>query len=505
MDKKCLGVEGEGLALVKTKKQNSWKIIYTRYEGIEEKAIDLVNCEVGKLLIREEGKYTLHVLPLEQEKNDTKLEKNVFLIGCIQDSRLIRRFISEEEIPRNGYLLKVIDNPDNANCSLVILTGREAQSVYYAAEAFCNKYAVDCAPDIGGLKFKNRLFDEKLKNKTFISAPKTKTRGIFAWGHPINDYRSFIKNMARQGLNQLILWNDYKPLNAKKIVDYAHEYGIELIWGFAWGWQEGCHKIQTIDDDYLKELKERILEMFERDYANAGDGIYFQSFTELNNDKIGDRVVAEVVTDFVNEVAGELLRRYPTLRIQFGLHANSVHNRLEAISRVDKRVEIIWENGGVFPFNSGTVRIENEEKYKKQFEETLVFTEKILALRGEDAPTGIMFKGFLKLDWSQFVYQSGTYILGENANEIQMHDQRLRKAAWRAFSADWLRNGEYARKFCEFINQKAKRNVNLCMAGLFDGAIYLPQAICSEIFWDSERPYEEIVKAAMDKDFTMID
>lgn len=484
-------------------KQTSWKVVYTEYDGLMARAIELLNREVGKLLIRQEGKYTLHVLPLERETASIRLEKNVFLIGCRQDSALIRKHVSQDEIPQNGYTVKVIDNPTDKSYSLVILTGNTPQCVYYAVTAFVDQYATACAPNVGGLRFKHRLFDEKLINHTLASAPKAEKRSVFAWGHPINDYRAFLQSMARQGLNQLILWNDHKPLNAKEIVDYAHAYGIELIWAFSWGWIEGCHRIQSIDEDYLKHVKAQVLDIFERDYADAGDGIYFQSFTELNSETIGGKIVAEVVTDFVNDVAGELLEKHPDLHIQFGLHANSVRNRLEPISHVDKRIEIIWENGGVFPFDKGIVRIEDEDAYQKKFEETLTFTEKILTLRGTDAPTGIMFKGFMKLDWSQFVNQSGPFLLGENAPEIQEHDKRLRRDAWRAFSADWLKNGGYAKQFCDFIHQHATQSVNLCMAGLFDGGVYLPQAICSELFWNSDRTYEDIVKAAMDKDFVI--
>lgn len=95
--------------------------------------------------------------------------------------------------------------------------------------------------------------------------------------------------------------------------------------------------------------------------------------------------------------------------------------------------------------------------------------------------------------------------MGENAKNIQEHDKRLRKEAWRAFSADWLKNGEYARKFCEFIIKNAKMDVNFSMAGLFDGGVYLPQAICTEIFLDCYRPYEDIIKSAMDKAFVVVD
>ena len=120
------------------------------------------------------------------------------------------------------------------------------------------------------------------------------TRSIFTWGHPINDYRRYIANIARLKINQLIVWNDFLPINAKDIVDYAHEYGIELIWGYAWGWGTDC---KDIDLNNLDTLRKEIVEVFLRDYDKAGDGIYFQSFTEMQEDHIGDTLVAEAVSD----------------------------------------------------------------------------------------------------------------------------------------------------------------------------------------------------------------
>ncbi len=480
-------------------KETSWKIVYSDFSGMERTAAEFLNREAGRLLIRQEGVYTLHVLPLERETADTTIPQNAIVLGTWDESAIIRAHVPACEIPENGYVLKIADNPADPDGSLVLITAHDQRSLLYGAAAFIDRYAPMAAPDVGGLHFTNRLFDHKLPCCTISSAPRAKTRGIFCWGHSTNDYRTYIASMARLGLNQLIVWNDHKPVNADEITAYAHKFGIELIWGFAWGWIAGCSRIQSIDEAYLAELKAQVLRKFENEYAGQGDGIYFQSFTERQDDSIGGRPIADTVTDFVNDTAGELLRRYPSLRIQFGLHATSVKNRLDAIARVDKRVEIVWEDGGVFPFDPGAARIENPDAFEEKFQETLAFTEKILRLRGTDAPTGIVFKGFMKLDWERFVYQAGPYIMGENAPEICEHDRRLRSDAWRAFTADWLQNGDYARRFAERIYEITKGNVNLCMAATFDGGVYFPQAACAEIFWDPTRTYGEIMKAAADK------
>ncbi len=485
-------------------KQTAWKIIYSNFSGMERKAVELLNSEAGKNIIRNTGVYTLYVLPIEQETKETIVENNAFIVGEWKDSKLIQNFVSKNEIPENGYLLKIIDNPANENGSIVLITAHKQSNLFYGASAFLDVYASKYAPDGGGLKFSNSLFNEKLPTATYASSPQNCTRSVFSWGHCINDYRKYIRDMARLGLNQLILWNDFKPLNAKDVVDYAHEYGIELIWGFTWGWSSGqCKSTTSLSAEYLSSLKTQVLEKFETEYAGQGDGIYFQSFTERKDDAIGGRSIADAVTDFVNDTAGELLRRYPNLRIQFGLHATSVKNRLSAIARVDKRIEILWEDGGEFPFNFGNPRIEDYEAYEKAFQETLDFTKEILLLRGLDAPTGIVYKGFMKLNWIRFAHQSGPYILGENAEEIQNHDRSIRTDAWRAITADWLRNGEYALRFTSFIHQLTQGKVNLCMAATFDGGTYFPQAVCAEMLWNPHRNYPEIIKAAMDKPFVI--
>ena len=49
--------------------KRNWKIIYSDYSGMEKKAIELVSKEMGALILRDKGVYTIHVLACEQEKN----------------------------------------------------------------------------------------------------------------------------------------------------------------------------------------------------------------------------------------------------------------------------------------------------------------------------------------------------------------------------------------------------------------------------------------------------
>lgn len=483
--------------LTACEKHRSWEIIYSDFSGMERKTVELVSRELGRYVIRRKGVDALYVLPCYREGKI--IAKNAVIIGTYDESSLVKRFVDEKSVSENAFCTKIVANPDNENASFVIITAKEQSGLYYGALAFLQDYISKHAPLHGaGLRMPELIFDNTLTEDSYASSPKIKTRGIFAWGHPINDYRAFIENMAKQKLNQLIIWNDHVPLNAKDVADYAHSFGIELIWGYAWGWvSEGCDYISDISRESLEKIKERAIKEFEDNYRDLGvDGIYFQSFTECAKEYIDGILIAEAVTELVNNVSAVLFERYPELKIQFGLHAMSVKNQLEQISRVDRRVEIVWEDCGEFPF-SYIPAVKDE----KAFEETLEFTEKIINLRGAEAPTGLVFKGFMTIDWTLSAkealeygpLQNGPYILGENSTEVSAHDLNLRKSVWKYFYGEWTQYGKYAQRVAQLAARLTGGNINLCMAGLFDGGIWIPEAICSELFWNPYAEFEEIV------------
>ena len=55
--------------------KRNWKIVYSGYSGVEKKAIDLIYKEVGALILRDTGCYTLHVLACEKAENAV-MDKN---------------------------------------------------------------------------------------------------------------------------------------------------------------------------------------------------------------------------------------------------------------------------------------------------------------------------------------------------------------------------------------------------------------------------------------------
>ena len=451
-------------------KQTDWKIIYTKYEGITKTTVNFLSKELSSRLIREPEVYRIYVLPCEKEGCDITV--NAFVVGCYEESTLIQQLVSPDEVPGDGFLVKVIANPENNDGRLVILTSHTEQELFYAAVSFIDDYIPRYAKQHGS----NRM-------------PDHKTRSVFTWGHSINDYRAYLDNMARLKLNELVLWNDYIPLNIRDIIDYAHAYGIRVILGYSWGWKEIGNKTAVITDESIEKVKELAVREYRDNYASVGcDGIYFQSFTERKEESVGGKLISRMVVDMVNEVAEQIWEITPDLRIIFGLHATSVRNRLDEIARVDPRMEILWEDCGEFPYSYNSyVRDE------KEFEKTLEFTKQMLELRG-GVGVGLVFKGVMMLDWSKFINQHGPYIMGENAPSVAAHDKRIRANAWREYAADWMQNGDRVREMLQFIGEHKVSEVNMCIAGTFDGGIYLPEAVCAQMFRSCEEPYSEILK-----------
>lgn len=478
-------------------KQTAWKIIYHSYEGLEKKAVDFLSKEAGRYLIREHDLYRLYVLPcIAEGASIAKIEQSAFIVGLWQESATVRSYVKEQEIKPNGYLVKVIKNPENESGRIVVITAKCDRELFYGAVSFIDDYLPECAPAHGRVRLRQFTFDEAMREWSYSETADHATRSVFTWGHPISDYRTYIDNMARLKLNQLIVWNDHMPINVQEWIDYAHSYGIEILFGYAWGWIDGCGKVTDISDARLKELKEQIIAHYEENYAKVNaDGIYFQSFTERSDEYIGGRLIAEAVTTLVNDTASELFEKYPDLKLQFGLHAISVKNHLEEIAKVDPRIEILWEDCGAFPYDYSP-EVTDEQK----FEQTLAFTEKILTLRG-NAPVGLLFKGMMVQDWTAFVSQRGPFVMGNNARSIELRDRQMRDGAWRIFSAEWMQYGHYAMRMLQFIKEHALGEVNCCMVGLFDGAVYFPEAVLAQMLRDVGNNYGETMKRVARRDY----
>lgn len=392
-------------------------------------------------------------------------------IGTAKSNRRIfemsRGLLEREE----SYSITVKD--DN-----VIIEGFDAAGVLYGVLDFYNHYIVRYEyPDDDRYRV-NFLNNDVLPDFEYTSSPDVKERGLWTWGHVIYDYRGYLDNMMKLKMNRVIIWNDYLPFNAKEIVAYAHARNIKVYWGFAWLWDTDCKKF---DFEHTYEESKRIFSLYESEYADTGaDGIYFQTFTELLEDTVGETCIAQAASDFVNRTAARFYEKYPQMDILFGLHATSVKNRLEFIANVDTRIRIVWENCGAFPFSYIPKDIQN-------FGETEEFVQKIARLRGEADKFGVVTKGFVKLDWSSFEHSKGAHCIGVATKSVKENRIERKSRIWRYIQAQWL---AYADKAYEMVREMQRlKNGNLCVYalvedGMFEENIMYPVALYAEMLWN---------------------
>ncbi len=471
--------------------EKRWMLVTDNYNGITKRAADMLYAEISSLV-----NYVLSAKLLTEITEAEANEYNLIVVGEATGNDIFEKLMTRESLniptfaESYGIYVGEAFTPES---QIIAIAGRDSRGVLYGCMDFCNKYLGNVLHRNGDLwdeDFFKFPFARKLNPFKSSSSPSIKTRAIWTWGHVIYDYKNFFLNMARLRLNEVVIWNDYLPLNARDVVEYAHSLGIKLIWGFAWGWGTDCADIlHNLDQNSLKKLKADVIETYKNEYAYTDcDGIYFQSFTELHTDMVDEKCIAEVVVDLVNEISAELFNISPDLHIQFGLHATSVKNHTDIISRVDKRIHIVWEDCGAFPFNYYPDAVDD-------FDTTAELTSKLTKLRGENERFGAVFKGMLKLDWTRFKHFTSSYILGERTNVFTQERLISKNKIWKKIQSDWLKNAEYVRKITELIASGGDEVIlqALIEDALFERKIMFPAALYAEILWSPNRPINDMI------------
>lgn len=235
--------------------------------------------------------------------------------------RIIGAVVPDAALPPEGYRMRICTE---GSLQSVEITGATDVSVLYGVSDFVNLVVPKAEQAHTWMKpyyFRNP-FEEGFENMDCVHAPQVCRRGLWTWGYVIYDYRRYLANMARLKLNEIVIWNDYAPLNAAEVVACAHALGIRVIWGYAWGWDTKID-VHLSDETLLARLADEAVERFEREYAALpGDGIYFQSFTETAEQELDGRSIADVVVPWVNGICARILEKRPNLELQFGLHGH---------------------------------------------------------------------------------------------------------------------------------------------------------------------------------------
>lgn len=463
-------------------RDRNWKVVYGSAEGPEGRALELLSGEIGSVYVRDPGVYTLHVLPCERAGAGTvPAMTNAFLLGTLRSNAELAKWVKPGDVPKGGYLVKTVDGGRK-----VVLAGDTPAAVVWAVADFIDDgLAALAVEEWDGLRYRSKIFERPaLGVYESRRAPRTPVRSVFTWAHVIDDYRAYFRNLARLKINEVILWNNRPPVNAREISDYARSWGVAVLWGYAWGWTTNCTQVDfahlgQMEDDIVREWREVWKPL-------GGDGIYFQSFTELGASSIDGHPVAETVVGLVNRVTKRIRAEAPSERIVFGLHASSVKRHLAEIDKTDPSVEIYWEDCGGWPFN-----------YGKRFDVAAhnALTDRILA---EDRDIALVLKCMLVQDWKRFAYQAGPYVLGCASEATKAEDERTADELWRPYLADWQARGKVAYDVVRRVQAaRPDRPAALNMAVNLNGKIRFPAALVAELFWSADEPYDQIVNRVL--------
>ncbi|WP_102410712.1 hypothetical protein [Beduinella massiliensis] len=424
---------------------------------------------------------------------------NSILIGVGNDNPLIVQLLGEQKIPEQGYRLCVKDSPWQPGKQVAVIVGGDASGLLYGCVDFIYQYLAKADYDLtqqSGLDFL-RILDATCGNERVMhlpeidetDAPKLSKRGLWTWGHPIYNYRGYLDNMLKLKMNQAIIWNDEPPVNGQAFVEYAHRNCVEVIWGFSWAWGVD---IDISADGAMEHWKDVVISEYRDHYADmGGDGVYFQTFTETTEDMKDGLVIAEEAVKWVNYISDALLKLYPHLKIQFGLHATSVCHRMDVIAKTDPRVDIIWEDCGAFPYAYSAGKIDG-------YEETQAFTDEIIHHR-TSGEYGAVLKGMMNLDWTKFEYKTGPFMLGCADKGFRDGRTATQRRFWHFRQSDWLVNGDYCRRIVKQLADGCNGQASVTFLvedGMFEEALWYVVVLGGEMLWNSERSIREIMTVA---------
>lgn len=451
-----------------------WSIICGSLEGTAGNAV--------KLLYAGMSQEVPYILTARRAGEGPELTGvSLAVIGTPADNALLASLPQAAEIPEEGYLVQVTASPFDPGRQMAVLAGSSPAQALYAAAHFLNEYLPNARQNSEHHPYFLPLFSREMPEYRAVRRPAFAERGIWTWGHCIYDYQRFARNMAGLGLNAVTIWNDFAPLNLREVVDCFHSYGIRVYFGYSWGWDE---EIDISSEREFQRVLDTALSTYENSYAGAGgDGVYFQSFTETEEETLNGLPIAETVVDWVNRVGGAMLERWPGLDIRFGLHATSVKNRMDAIAGVDPRISIHWEDCGAFPYAYFSRAAEGEA-------ETLAFTDRMAALR-PSGEYGVVLKGQVCLDWTMFENQKGPFLLGcESDGTIRARRERI-APQWHDVQGYWLKNlGQFRRTLAHLPGAAVYALVE---DALLEDACWYPVALYAAALWETGQTDGELL------------
>lgn len=452
-----------------------WQLVCGRFKGPEQRAAELLYAGVSS--------HIPYILVARTNGDcPDKDQASLLLVGLPESNPMIAQCVDINEIPKDGYLVQIKASPYAADRQVAVITGSSPAQVIWGVSYFLNDYLPMARRREDHIPYFQELFSNPMPEHKAIKSPAFAERGIWTWGHCIYDYQKFAQNMALMGLNSITIWNDFPPINLPDVVNCFHSYGIRVIFGYSWGWDEG---VSANAPEELEHWTQRVVNDYAENYANAGgDGIYFQTFTETELQDIDGVPIADTAVHWVNTISAAMLARWPGLDIQFGLHATSVRNDLDTISKVIPSVRIVWEDCGAFPYSYLSRDVDH-------WEDTVEFTDKILHLR-PGCGCGVVLKGQICLDWNRFEHQKGPYILGCEPSETKQALLTQRQLQWHDVQSFWLKNLDICRQMICHLRSAAV--YDLVEDALLEHTCWFPVALYAQLLWTPDDPVEEILQ-----------
>ena len=472
----------------KTMRGGTWKVVYSSAEGPEGRALEVLTERLGPLILREGHRTTPFVLPLERDGGPrVETKRDMVVVGIPSENATLRAALGAEarkRVPSGGYLVRTFQDGGR---NVVAIAGDSPSAVLWGVFDFLDVAVPELEARMAGMpgRYAGTFFrGGAIPAAEYARAPATPTRSVFAWGHVIDDFRDTFRAMARARFNRAILWNDQPVLNAREVVECAHSWGVEVFWGFSWGWTLSGKDGDGLD---FARLADAIVDEWRSVWKPmGGDGIYFQSFTETDKGRIGGRPIPEAVTELVNAVAGRIREEAPGTKLVFGLHSNSMKRdgAAEAVAKIGSSIEILWENCGGFPFWEADGRPDAPDE---------AFCDRILALTPS---AGLCWKGQLRMDWGNFAPPAGPFMLGCAGGRVRERDCAVAAPLLWNFDEDWILNGRAAWEFARHVRSGAHPPAEFNAVAEYNPPYGFATHCQAELFWNSDDPWDEIAKRA---------
>ena len=474
-----------------------WSIVYGSYTGVEQTAVNNL-----QKLVQFFFPYTVSVQTASAISLDSP--DNLILAGIPLSNPLIAETLRRCSLPAptqpEGYTLAACASPFVGGKRLLLVAGADAGGVLYGVQ------------ELGKILNQKTIFHDRivrqdtqalrqefdrLEDFTLSDQPAIQKRCLWTWGYVMRDYRGFIDHMARLKLNLLMIWSDCPPVNAADVIAYAHRHNVQVVFGFHWGWGDPNLRITNPYD--RQAIQASVLKRYQVDYQHLDlDGIYFQTLTEHNDTVIDGQTIAGAACQMVNDIASELFRLNPRLKIYFGLHATSIREHYRELEDLDRRIPIVWEDAGDFPYSYEPV-IQSEETLAK----TMEYSRELVAFR-PGTEIALLTKGWNALRWDTEFEHHGSFILGEQSPEAMRQRMELLRPRWEKVNALWFRNYPVAGRFYRemlLVQPASLTVVGLVEDGLFEAKIQPSVSLLAEMLWNPQRSDDELLKQALSSNY----